>query len=398
MKKAYFVFVAAVTVVLAAGGIVTVAKGNREFSENENRYLTQFPEISLSGILSGDVQEDVTNAFNDQFLKRDFWISISTKVEKTLGYRDINGVYLGKDHYYFDKVMNQDISQTNYFQNLRFVNHIAGKGNDARVTALLVPSPGTVLKEKLPEHAVLYNADKMYQEAAQMLGKNSEAKTSGDTEADQEDLEERQTAMLDIRQQLEETGQDKQIYYRTDHHWSLRGAYVGYQAYTESMGREPESYDGFDVQIVSDAFYGTLYSKALDSEAVADEMDAPQNLPEVSVICDGKETGSVYDETKKEEKDKYAYFFGGNYGEVQIQNKEAGKKKLTRKLLIIKDSFANSMVPFLLQDYSEIRMLDMRYYKGSVQELLETYEADEILVLYEMSNFAQDGNLNKLVK
>lgn len=377
MQKFYFLFVLAVSALLAIAGTITVSGGVREFSENENRYLTQFPAISLSGILSGDVQADITDAFNDQFIKRDLWTAASTKVEKVMGYKDIGGVYLGKDHYYFEKIMNQDISQTNYFQNLRFIQYIAGEQTDAQVTALLVPSPGTVLKDKLPAYASLYDSDKMYREAAELLQKGDQSLT-----------------LLDIRHQLEETGKEKQIYYKTDHHWSLRGAYIGYRAYMQCMGRVPEEYENFDVQPVSDCFYGTLYSKVLDSRAVVDEMDAPKNLPDVTVTCDGDVRDSVYDLEKREQKDKYAYFFGGNYGEVVIQNGAVDE----RKLLIIKDSFANSMAPFLLRDYSEIRMLDMRYYKGSVQELLEEYGADEILILYEISNFAQDNQLNKLTK
>lgn len=381
MKKIYVLFAAAVTALLAAMGLVMVAEGNREFSENENRYLARFPVISLSGILSGDVQEEITDACNDQFMKRDFWTSISTSVEKKLGYKDIGGVYLGKDHYYFEKIMNQDISQTNYFQNLRFIQHVARQSPEAEVTALLVPSPGTVLEEKLPEYAPIYNAEQMYRSAAGMFGRENRAGTGGGV------------TLLDIRRQLKEAAEEKQVYYKTDHHWSLRGAYVAYQAYMEQMGCEPEEYSNFDVQAVSDCFFGTLYSKVLDSRAVEDEIDAPQNLPSVSVVCDGRKRDSVYDEGKRDEKDKYAYFFGGNYGEVEITNEDVDE----RKLLVIKDSFANSMVPFLLREYSEIRMLDMRYYKGSVEEYLDLYGADEILVLYELSNFAQDNNLNKLV-
>ncbi|MDE6566185.1 MAG: hypothetical protein K2K70_00455, partial [Lachnospiraceae bacterium] len=67
-------------------------------------------------------------------------------------------------------------------------------------------------------------------------------------------------------------------------------------------------------------------------------------------------------------------------------------------LVIFKDSFANSMVPFLLQDYEEIIMIDLRYYRDSIATYLEELDDPEILILYEMSNFAQDANLVKLSK
>lgn len=374
MKKRYLIFLTAVISLLAFGGITAVALGGSEFSANENRYLSQFPKISLSGIMSGDVQEDITDAFNDQFIKRDFWTAASTSAKKMLGYDDIGGVYLGKEHYYFEKIMNQDISQTNYFQNLRFVQFIAGKQEKAKVSVMLVPSPGTVLKDYLPKHATLYDAEKMYQEAGELL---------------------KDVNLIDLRQVLQEAGMEKQVYYKTDHHWSLRGAYIGYQNYCKSLGQEAKNYDGFGVSAVSDSFYGTLYSKVLDSNAVPDEIDAPVNLPEVTVYCDKKKQSGIYDSSKLDEKDKYAYFFGGNYGEADIVMNHSYSEK---KLLIIKDSFANSMVPFMLEDYAEIKMLDLRYFKGSVQQLMEEYQADEVLVLYEISNFAQDENINKLIK
>ena len=96
---------------------------------------------------------------------------------------------------------------------------------------------------------------------------------------------------------------------------------------------------------------------------------------------------------KLTQKDKYAYFFGGNYGKAEISMKQGGDKKL----LVIKDSFANSFVPFLMEDYSDITMLDLRYYNASVQKLVEQGDYDRILILYEMSNFAQDTNIYKIV-
>ena len=161
------------------------------------------------------------------------------------------------------------------------------------------------------------------------------------------------------------------------------------------MKRKAASYDSFDIKKFSDSFYGTLYSKALDEDAVPDTMEIPEKLPEAEITCDGKEISEVYDRSKQDQKDKYAVYFGGNYGEVDIQMKDPGND---RTLLIFKDSFANSMVPFLMKDYARIRMIDLRYFKKSVQNYLKENPADEVLVLYELSSFAQADQLNKLMK
>ena len=384
MKKKDITFVVCFfTAVLAAGG-VAAAQGQKEYSDNENRYLTQFPSVNVEDVMAGETQEELTNAFNDQFPGRDGWTGLSTRVKKWIGMKDIGGVYLGKDHYYFEKIMNQDISRTDYFQNLRFVNRLASLSKDAEVTALLVPSPGQILKDKLPEHASLYDADAMYKTAKETL---------------------QNVKLVDIRKDMKEARKQKgtgvqtsgetQVYYRTDHHWTQYGAYVGYKAYTESVGRKAASYKSFDIKEFSDAFYGTLYSKALDSDAVPDTIELPEKLPEAEITCDGKEIDAVYDTAKKNEKDKYAVYFGGNYGEVDIRMKNPDND---RTLVIFKDSFANSMVPFLMKDYAQIRMIDLRYFKRSVSNYMEENPADEVLVLYEMSSFAQADKINKLMK
>lgn len=386
MAKKEFLAVVIFTAVLAVGGAVTVKFGHREYSDNENRYLTQFPQIRAEDVMDGTVQEELTDAYNDQFPGRDRLTGLSTRVKKLIGMKDIGGVYLGKNHYYFEKIMNQDISRTDYFQNLRFVNRMASLSGKSVVTAMLVPPPGSILKDKLPAHASLYDSDALYQTARETL---------------------QGVKLLDIREDLQEAGafsqstgaavkaKERQVYYRTDHHWTQYGAYVGYRAYMAQMKRKAASYDSFDIKKFSDSFYGTLYSKALDEDAVPDTMEIPEKLPEAEITCDGKEISGVYDRSKQDQKDKYAVYFGGNYGEVDIQMKDPGND---RTLLIFKDSFANSMVPFLMKDYARIRMIDLRYFKKSVQKYLKENPADEVLVLYELSSFAQADQLNKLMK
>ena len=112
MKKKDIIFVVCFVAALAIGGIVTVTAGHREYSDNENRYLTQFPKLVPEDVMTGEVQQELTDAFNDQFPGRDWLTALSTTVKKGIGMKDVGGVYLGKDHYYFEKIMNQNISRT----------------------------------------------------------------------------------------------------------------------------------------------------------------------------------------------------------------------------------------------------------------------------------------------
>lgn len=371
MKKYFWIYKIVIFCILAGFGLVSLIRPQNAFSDNENRPLEQYPEWKLQGVLDGSFQQDFDNAFSDQFAGRDSWMGFSTSVEKLLGFRDIGDVYLGKDNYYFAKTTQEDIDQKNYLQNLRYVEYL-GEKNAGKTQILLAPSPAVVLQDKLPQKAPYYDAKAMYEEADTLLSSVKNIKT--------------QSTIVEYSRQ-------NQVYYKTDHHWSLLGAYAAYCAYCNQNDETKHTYGYFTPQKITQDFFGTMYSKTLDPAAKADTMYAATNIPLADVTCDGTLKKGIYDVGKLTQKDKYAYFFGGNYGKAEIAMKQGGDKKL----LVIKDSFANSFVPFLMEDYSDITMLDLRYYNASVQKLVEQGDYDRILILYEMSNFAQDTNIYKIV-
>ena len=198
---------------------------------------------------------------------------------------------------------------------------------------------------------------------------------------------------IDLRETFDAA--QEQLYYRTDHHWTAYGAYEAYEAYCTARGITPKPMADFGVEQVSDDFYGTIYSKTLDAAAKPDVIHAPQNLPKVTVTVDGAAVkDSLYAPEYLEEKDQYAYFFGGNFGTVEVKT-EAGNGK---HLLLIKDSFANSFVPYLLEEYETITMVDLRYFSGNVTMLAQQCGATEVLFLYEMTNLLTDNGINKLAR
>ena len=377
---------------LAVGGVAIFVLPQQSYSEAENRYLTKLPHISREGILSGEVQRDLTAAASDQFPARDTWMQTATTSQYLLYHREINGVYVGKDHYLVDKLVHSDLSEKNYEKNLKYVTAMKAS-TDADVSVMLIPTPGTVLSEKLPTRAVLYDPVP-YEELGDQI-----------CEADS-------VRWVQARDALERAARDSfdDIYFHTDHHWTTNGAFAGANVYLETQHEQIASQESFGVEIASEDFYGTLYSKVAGLPgARADELELPQTLPENLVIeadgapadalgADGKKTmpklTGIYDLSKLDMKDKYAVYFGGNYGKITIKNPEAEGKG---SLLIIKDSYANSMVPYLLAHYDQITMIDLRYFNESVPELVAE-GWDEVLVCYEMSNFIKDRNLFKLIR
>ena len=358
---------------LSAAGFAAFLGPQKTFSENENRYLSKFSDINWKEVKSGKVQTELTQVANDQFPYHDFWMQTATEMGKIMGKQDIGGVYFGKDHYYFEKILDSDFEEKRYYNNLRLVAAMQEKLGEQIIT-ILVPSPAAICKDKLPKYAVEYDSDSKYEQGKEVIGTEN---------------------WLDIRTLLEEEAEQKQIYFRTDHHWTMYGAYAGYKALMERLGQEIFPLEYFALQEKSNEFYGTLYSKSLDKNAIPDTLLIPENIPsDLQIICDGEKRESIYDMEKLSTKDKYAVFFGGNYGITQIANLNSKQEKT---LIIIKDSFANCFIPMLIEHYQKIIMLDLRYYNESVLSLLSAEKEKDVLVLYEISNFAKETNLHKLI-
>ena len=348
---------------------VTLIQAPKAFSVNENRPLAQRPALSVKDIQTGSTQKNFSAFLSDQVPLRDCWIKVNTFLKRLSGRTEINGIYFGKDDYFFQQFTDDCYSYTRTASVFKMMDGIIQKHN-IPTHVMLVPSPGTVLSDKLPENAPYYDAGLVYDTADQLLS----------------------CPVIDLRNCFESASDDTQLYYRTDHHWTTQGAYLAYQQYASACGNEPRAYR---LKPVSNSFYGTLYSKTLSGSAKPDAVYAASELPAATITYeDGTILDTPYHPEKLAQKDQYTYFFGGNYGIVKIQTNALN----TKKLLVIKDSFANSFVPFLFDDYSEIIMLDLRYYGGSVEEVIAQEGVTQMLFLYETSNFLTDTGILRLQK
>ena len=362
MKKLYITFIALFLAVIVLPAAFVFLGEDKSFSDNENRMLQTAPELRGDDVLSGRFQEKLTDYMSDQFPARDVWTELGTEIKKAAGFKDIGGAYLGNDGYYMEKITPQDVDERKFESNLVLINDFIGESG-VPASVLLVPATGTVMSDKLPAHALMYDAQAMYDTARGLLdGVN----------------------VPDLYSALSaETGE--QVYYRTDHHWTWYGAYTAYREYM------PDGAYGAQPELFSEDFLGTTYSKTLDPSAKKDSVYIAPVAGTVKVTADGKDIDFYYNEAGNE-KDKYKVFFGGNYGQTTI----TGGCDNGKTLLIIKDSFANSLVPFLTADYENIIMLDMRYYMGSARQLVTQEGVDEILFVAEMSSLSNDNNMVKL--
>lgn len=352
----------------------------RERSESENRTLAQKPEFSLESLFAKEAGERYTTLYEDfitdQFVGRDMWIGIKTYTERLLGKTDINGVYFADDGYLITKTSPSDVDTGQEGKNIarlvEFIEKYSGQLGSGRVHAMLVPTAADVFKEKLPAFASEYDQQALLDRMAGLLGGN----------------------WIDVRTELE-GHVSEYLYYRTDHHWTALGAYYAYRAWAAALGLPVREQVDYTVTVGSEEFYGTLYSK----------VNLPMKPDIVSLYDDGMHYRVEYDRNKAYttglfsmarlgEKDKYMVYLDGNHAMVDI----ASQNKNGKRLLVVKDSYAHTFVPFIAQDYEEIIMVDFRYSRMPVSLIVENFGITDILVLYNATNFIEDENLYQLEK
>lgn len=356
--------IAICTVILALSLGSFFLTPDREFSENENRYLQQTPKLTIDTVLSGTFMEQAEKYTADQIVFRDVWTAARSILQRAEGKEEISGTYIGSDGRYFTKFTDDTFDWEGLQKNASFIRQLFAANEDTPCTALIVPSPAGILSECLPENAPYYDESAAFALLAETLGE----------------------ALLDSRDTLAAVDDP---YYHTDHHWTSMGAQAVYEQWAAETGHEVRQ---FSLQPASDSFRGTLYSKVLLPSSVYDAVYYAPEADIVSMDCDGEVSDSLYDLSALEQKDKYELFLGGNYAKaVLTTGVENGKH-----LLLIKDSFANSFVPFLTADYETITMIDLRYSRDSIQELAQS--ATDIMVLTEITNLASSADYFKLAR
>ncbi len=336
-----------------------------DFSENENRYLAEFPEISLKSLADGSFMSEFDSYVCDRFISRDFFVSLKAILEKVSMKKENNGVHFGKNGHLIP-VFQKDDDVLN--ENIEAVKKLS-ETEKFRLTLCIVPTAFEVKRNELPMFA--YNPTE----------RNTIEKINSSFDKNKINIAE-PLGLLEMNK-------DEYIYYRTDHHQTAKGGYLMYRYLSGDLGYTPFNESAFDVKTVSKNFLGTSWSKAMVSGYGPDEIQIYEYKGSNEITVD---TGSLYDYSKLETKDKYAFFLGGNHGLTQIKTSVTNG----RKLAVIKDSYANNAVPFLANHFEEIYMIDLRYFNGDFFEELYKYSVHDILIMYGSSTFSTDESLSKI--
>ena len=365
MTKAYSRFISILFCGFIGGMfLLSLILPDRDRSETENRVLAQWPEFSWETLKSGEFTDGVEEYIADQFPFRDGWTGLKSRLEQLIGKKEFNDVYLVGDTL-ISKVEKPDSALVD--KNFGYINTMAGK-TEANVHLGLIPSAAEIWRDRLPEGAYSWDQTILL-EMAEKTGLNT----------------------VDILSALREHA-GEQIFYRTDHHWTSLGAYYGYVAIMESLGKGEEvlPMDSFTPETVSEDFNGTLYSSSGIHWLKPDTIEY-YVIDDAITVENGLtgEIGGLYVESKLTEKDKYSSFMGGNNPLYIIRNPNAATDK---KLLVVRDSYTDSLAPFLSQTYSEIHLIDLRYYRISVAMYAQMAKVDEIFICYSVENFVKDAD------
>ena len=327
-----------------------------EFSELEKRYLTEPPSANWADISSGEWGNDAETYMADHIPGRDFFVGLNAYYDLLSGRQKTKDVWLVEPNRLAEAPVTPN---TNTIQrNMSIINSFSETVNQP-VDFMVVPSAGWACGLEG------YQDQKIIEEIYALAQSN-----------------------LRIQNVTDLFTGKPELYFKTDHHWNSHGAWTAYAAYMSAIGQEYRLSEDFQKETVA-LFQGSTYSRSALWLTPAEDLElwtGSTNLTVTNGETEGSHEGVFYWE-RLQEADKYTVYLDGNHSIVRIQNPDA-----QGKLLVIRDSYSNSLGCFLAESYAEVVLVDLRYYKQPISQLAAQEGFDQILVCYSLSNFLTDAN------
>lgn len=358
---------------LFGGALLNLFWPKRTQIELENRKAAQFPAISLEGLLDGSWQTSFSAWMQDQFILRDQWINTQRAADEIVFQKvEEGGILIGRDQWMFTKLFTIDeATQKQLDKNVQAVSEFASKYPD-RVTFLLAPSASVIYPEELPAGAPMIDENAMLDDIFAKVGQ-----TAG---------------VLDLRSTFTDN-KEEYLYFKTDHHWTPRGAYLAYEQFCNLKGLTPFDCTTHESATVND-FQGTHYSATrlwnVENDSITYyPLSNPMTIFRITgeAQYEPETTENLINTEKFDTRDKYAAFLDGNNGYSVIEGNGTGS------ILVVKDSYANSFIPYLTENYAKIGVVDFRNFKYGLDSTISQEGYDQILILYNFQTFIADTNL-----
>lgn len=326
----------------------------KDYSEQEKRYLAETPDLNWADVASGDWGNDAETYMADHIPGRDFFVGLNAYFDLWTGRQAGKDIWL-KDGRLVEAPVKMNESAIS--RNMKSINAF-GETVGQQVDLMIVPSAGWAMG--LGEYSDESIINSIYDSAS--------------------------VNTVDVRDVF--SGKPS-LYFSTDHHWNSEGAHAAYAAYMTELGRDYKTADAFAKENCG-SFQGSTYSRSALWLMPGEELELWQSDTPLTVTnaeTEGEHEGVYYWE-RLVEADKYTVFLDGNHSLVRIQNPNA-----EGKLLVIRDSYSNSLGCFLAESYGEVVLVDLRYYKQPVSALAAQEGFDDILICYSIGNFLTDTNL-----
>ncbi|MEG2044588.1 MAG: DHHW family protein [Clostridia bacterium] len=361
-------------IILLSLVIASVLIKDKSFSEEENRNLQTVPTFSVDKALSGRFESEAESYANDQFPFRNFFVTTKTTFDVLTGKSQANGVYLGKHDYLLEQF--KVPSEKENERRKQAISEFSKSHTDLKQYMMIVPNSENILKEYLPNNAQAVDQNKYIEDFY------SQTKSFG-------------IQNIDVTKTFNEN-KSENLFYKTDHHWTSEGAYLAFLEAAKTMGISANI--NYEKKVVANDFKGTLSSKSGFRQNVSDSITvffAEENSPKsvINYLDEQRKTATFYESVNLDRKDKYTVFLNGNHPQIKITT----PTKENRKLLVIKDSYANAFIPFLAPYFREIVVIDPRYFYGDLEELIKEEKLTEVLFLYNANTFFEDSALSNML-
>lgn len=372
-RRAIYPLVIFGAVLLFGGALLNLFWPKRTQIELENRKAAQSPAFSIEGLLDGSWQSSFAIWMQDQFVLRDQWINAQRATDEIVFQKvEEGGILIGKDQWMFTKLFTVDDStQKQLDKNVQAVSDFAAK-YPGKVTFLLAPSASVIYSEELPAGAPMVDENAMLDEIFSEIGQNAD--------------------VLDLRDVFT-ANKDQYLYFKTDHHWTPLGAYLAYQQFCTLKGLTPFDCAARESATVED-FQGTHYSATrlwnVENDSITYyPLENPMTIFRITgeAQYEPETTENLINTEKFSTRDKYAAFLDGNNGYSVIEGNGTGS------ILVVKDSYANSFIPYLTENYAKIGVVDFRNFKYGLDSTIAQEGYDQILILYNFQTFIADTNL-----
>lgn len=367
----FLVLTSVFCLVIFGVGAVSFVMPDRDYSESENRVLASMPEISLFSLTEGTFMKNFETYFTDQFIFRDEIISFKTFCDRLIGKKQVGGVYIGKDGYLFSR--QSDFNQQQVKEITDAVSAFAEKYKTPKITFAVSPNSSFINSDKLPDNLTLENQSYQIKDI-------------------QDYTESQRVGWVNLSDAFTAYKNKDKLFYKTDHHWTSRAAFEAFRQIMLHWNKNTAGFY-FDFFPVTHDFQGTLSSKSgITSAEDIIEICVPRNTENTYIVSYDsleKKTATFFDENALKGKNKYEVFLGANTDKITVTTTSVQNDTL----LIIKDSYANCTVPMFMPYFSKIVVVDPRYLKGGISDIMEENSFTHVLFLYNLNTLLEDTSL-----